>query len=215
MFGVFLFLTFYMQQTRGFSPITTGLAFLPMTAVIMVTAVISTTKLSGRFGPRALIVTGMLLGVAGMASLTQLGMTSSYLTAILPALLVMGVGMGLVFSSAMYGATLGVRPSDAGVASATVTAAQQVGGSVGTALLSTLAASAATNYVHGHLASVAAAGGTATAHQALIAHAAIHGYTVGFAASGAMFVVGAIVGALTFERGARREQVASDLVMAH
>ncbi|MHB8689642.1 MAG: MFS transporter [Solirubrobacteraceae bacterium] len=215
MFGVFLFLTFYMQQTRGYSPITTGLAFVPMTAIIMVTAVISTTKLSGRFGPRALVVTGMLLGAAAMANLTQLGMTSSFLTMILPSLLLMGVGMGLVFSSAMYGATLGVRPSDAGVASATVTASQQVGGSVGTALLSTLAASAAGTYAQSHLASVAAAGGTAAARHALAAHAALHGYTVGFAVSAAIFVVGAVVSAMLFERGARREQVASELVMAH
>jgi EmrB/QacA subfamily drug resistance transporter len=217
LFGVFLFLTFYLQDTRGYSPVTTGLAFLPMTAVIMATSVLSTTKLRPRFGARALVVTGMGLGALGMANLTRLGLTSSYVSDILPSLLVMGVGMGLIFASSIFGATLGVRPNDAGVASATVTASQQVGGSVGTALLSTLAASAATHYATSHIHSVIAAGGTHAARQTLLAHAAVHGYTVGFGVSAAMFLVGMVVGAITFEHGAPAadEVGATELVMAH
>ncbi|MGZ4218880.1 MAG: MFS transporter [Solirubrobacteraceae bacterium] len=204
MFGVFLFLTYYLQQTRGYSPVTTGLAFLPMTAVVMVSAVIGNTRLRARFGPRILVVTGMLLGAGGMYYLTRLGMTSSYVTDILPALVIMGVGIGLVMSSSMSGATLGVEPQDAGVASATVSASQQVGGSIGTALLSTLATSAAASMIAG-------------AHPTplLIAQASIHGYTTAFAWAAGIFAVGAIVAAALFERGVPSPEPAGQPVLAH
>ena len=205
MFGVFLFLTYYMQQARGYSPVTTGLAFLPMTAVIMVTAVIATTRLRGRFGSRALVTTGMALGGAGMLMLTGIGLTTAYLTGILPGLLVMGLGLGLVFSTAMNSATLGVAPSDAGVASATVNASQQVGGSLGTALLSTLAASAATSFVTG-------SGSRPTA--ALLAHAAVHGYTTAFAVSAGIFAVGAVLAGLLYERGVSAAETVGEPVLA-
>ena len=204
MFGVFLFLTYYLQQTRGYSPVATGLAFLPMTAVVMVSAVIGNTKLRARFGPRILVVTGMLLGSGGMYYLTRLGMSSSYVTDILPALVMMGVGIGLVMSSSMSGATLGVEPQDAGVASATVSASQQVGGSIGTALLSTLAASAATSML----------AGTRPTPQ-LIAQASIHGYTTAFAVAAAIFAVGAIVAAVLFERRVPSSQAEGQPVLAH
>ncbi|HEY2259540.1 MAG TPA: MFS transporter [Solirubrobacteraceae bacterium] len=191
MFGVFLFLTYYLQQNLGYTPIQTGLAFLPMTAVIMVVAVVATTRLRGRLGPRVLVSAGMLCGAAGMLLLTGIGVSSSYASDILPGLLVMGVGLGLIFSTAMNSATLGVRATDAGVASATVNASQQVGGSLGIALLSTLAASAATSYVSG-----------SRPTPGLIAHAAVHGYTTAFAVSAAIFALGAVVGGLLFERRA-------------
>ena len=136
-FAIILFLTYYLQQARGFSPITTGLAFLPMTATIMSAAIIGLTRLQQRFGPRALIATGMTLGAAGTLYLAQIRVNSSYAAEILPALIVIGSGLGLVFSTAIANATLGVEPSDSGVASATVNASQQVGGSLGVALLST------------------------------------------------------------------------------
>ncbi|MGA9858089.1 MAG: MFS transporter [Solirubrobacteraceae bacterium] len=187
MFGVFLFLTYYLQESRGYSPVTTGLAFLPMTAVIMVTAVLATTKLRAHFGPRPLVFTGMTLGAIAMLMLSGLTLTSTYADAILPALLIMGVGLGLVFSTAMNNATLGVAPTDAGVASATVNASQQVGGSLGTALLSTLAASAATSYVAGQRPT-----------PALIAHAAVHGYTTAFTVSAGIFALAAVVAGVLF-----------------
>jgi MFS family permease len=181
-----------------------------MTGVIMVSAIITTTKLRDRFGPRALSVVGMLFGAAGMLLLTRIGLHSTYAADILPALVVMGAGIGFVIASGMYGATLGVRPGDAGVASATVTASQQVGGSLGTALLSTLAASAATSYVAGHL-----TGGRPTA--GLVASASVHGYTVGFAVAAAIFLAGALVSALLFERGVPQHAGAgaTEPVLAH
>jgi EmrB/QacA subfamily drug resistance transporter len=204
MFAVFMFLTYYLQQNLGFSPITNGLAFLPMTATIVVSAMLSSTVLQRRFGPRPLIVTGMLLGATGMLLLTGLGMHSSYATAVLPSLLIMGVGMGMIFAPSLSNATLGVAAADQGVASATVNASQQVGGSVGVALLSTLAASA----VSSQLAGVRP---TAT----LLAQATIHGYTTAFLWAAGIFLVGAIVAAALFRPGVRVIEPSGEPVLAH
>ncbi len=197
-FGVFLFLTYYLQQTRGYTPVATGVAFLPMTAAVMISAAVATNKLRARFGPRPLVVTGMALGAAGMLYLTRLGVTSSYLTAVLPALVAIGVGLGLSMASAMNSATLGVAPADAGVASATVSASQQIGGSLGTALLSTIATSALTSYItgaHAHLS------------QAVIAHAAVHADTLAFTWAAAIFAVGALIAGALFERGTKALEI--------
>jgi EmrB/QacA subfamily drug resistance transporter len=203
MFGVFLFLTYYLQVSRGYSPVTTGLAFLPMTLVVMISAVVATTRLRARVGPRPLIVTGMSLGAIGMLMLRGIGLDSSYAGVILPGLVVMGTGLGLVFSTAMNSATLGVEPQDAGVASATVNAAQQVGASLGTALLSTLAASAATSVLAGHRPT-----------PALVAHAAIHGYTTAFTVSAGVFAAAAVIAGLLFSRDAEQPAVVGEPVLA-
>ena len=207
-FAVFLFLTYYLQQGRGYSPVATGLAFLPMTAAVMASAMIATTKLRGRFGPRPLVVTGMLLAAAGMLYLTRLSIDSSYAVDILPALIGIGVGMGLVMSSAMNSATLGVQPADAGVASATVSAAQQIGGSLGTALLSTVATSALGSFI-------AAAHARPTA--LLVANAAVHGDTTAFGWAAAIFLAGAIIAAALFEHGTKALEFepAAAAAMAH
>ena len=203
MFGVFLFLTYYLQVNRGYSPVTTGLAFLPMTLVVMVTAIVATTRLRSRVGPRPLVVAGMSLGALAMLMLRGIGMDSTYAGAILPALVVMGAGLGLVFSTVMNNATLGVEPADAGVASATVNAAQQVGASLGTALLSTLAASATTSF---------AAGQRPT--PALMAQAAIHGYTTAFTVSAGVFAAAAVIAGLLFTRKQEQSMVAGEAILA-
>ena len=182
MFGVFLFLTYYMQQTLGFSPLVSGLAFLPMMAVIMPAGAVGQTRLLPRFGPRPLVATGMLLSAAAMLMLTGVTVGSSYATEVLPGLLVLGAGLGLIFAPAMDTATRGVEGADAGVASALVNTGQQVGGSIGTALLSTLASSAAGAYASAH----AAAAGVA-------AQAAVHGYTTAFSWAAGVFAVGALM----------------------
>ena len=184
MFGVFLFLTYYLQQNLRFSPVETGLAFLPMTFSIVVAATSASTKLLPRIGPRPLIGGGMLLAAGGLVSLTAIGVDTAYASHVLPGLLIIGAGMGLVFSSAMATATFGVQPGDAGVASAMVNTMQQIGGSIGTALLSTLAASAVTS-------DLAAAAGRPDA--ALAARAAVHGYTTAFWWAAAIFAFGAVV----------------------
>jgi Na+/melibiose symporter-like transporter len=197
-FGVFLFLTYYLQQNRGYSPVATGIAFLPMTAAVMISAAVATNKLRARFGPRPLVVTGMALGAAGMLYLSRLGVDSSYVTAILPALIAIGVGLGLSMASAMNSATLGVEAADAGVASATVSASQQIGGSLGTALLSTIATSALTTYI---------AGAHTHVTQALMANAAVHADTTAFTWAAAIFAIGAVIAGSLFERGTKALEV--------
>jgi EmrB/QacA subfamily drug resistance transporter len=182
LFGVFLFLTYYMQQTLGFSPLVSGLAFLPMMAMIMPTGAIGQTRLLPRFGPRPLVAVGMLLSATAMLMFTGVAVGSSYATDVLPGLLVMGLGLGLIFAPAMDTATRGVDGPDAGVASALVNTGQQVGGSIGTALLSTLAASAAGAYASAHR----VAGDVA-------AQAAVHGYTAAFTWAAGVFAVGALI----------------------
>jgi predicted MFS family arabinose efflux permease len=204
MFGVFLFLTYYMQQTLGFSPLKTGLAFLPMMAVIMPTGALGQTRLVPRFGPRRLVSLGMLFGSAAMLLLSGVTPDSSYTTHVLPGLMVMGLGLGLVMAPSMSTATLGVDPRDAGVASAMVNTGQQIGGSVGTALLSTLAASAGSGYVSSHAPSAA-----------LAAQAAVHGYTTAFLWSAAIFAVGSLVTWILLPDKVRADETSSDLVFAH
>ncbi|MFI9802837.1 MFS transporter [Streptomyces sp. NPDC052301] len=195
MFGVFLFLTYYLQLDLGFSPTKTGVAFLPMVGALMVTAQLGTTVLLPRIGPKAVIPLGFAVATAGMAWLTGIGIGSHYLSAVLPQLIVIGVGLGLVMPPAMQLATGGVAAEDAGVASATVNAMQQVGGSVGTALLNTLAASAATDYV---------AGRDATS-KLVRAQATIESYTTAFWWSAGFFAAGAVIAFALHRRGVPRQ----------
>jgi EmrB/QacA subfamily drug resistance transporter len=197
MFGVFLFLTYYLQQNLGFSPIRTGLGFLPMTFAIMITATTANTALLPRMGPRWLVATGMLLAAAGMLILAQLGVGSAYASGVLPALIVAGVGFGLIFAPSFSGATFGVAPSDSGVASAMVNTAQQIGGSIGTALLSTLAASAASSFAQGRRPA-----------PGLAAEAAVHGYTVAFWCSAGIFLAGALICGSLLQSGVPKAQPA-------
>jgi EmrB/QacA subfamily drug resistance transporter len=181
-FAVFLFLTFYMQQSLGFSPLTTGVAFLPMSAAIVVTATVVQTRLLDRVGARAFIGIGMGLAAVAMVGLTRLTPGAGYFGHVLPSLLVVGVGMGCIFAPAFSTGTIGVDGKEAGVASAMTNTAQQVGGSVGTALLSTIFAGAVTSYATTH----ARSPGLADA-------AAIHGYTVAFWWAAGLFAIGLVL----------------------
>ncbi len=143
LFGFFLFITFYVQAVLGYTPIMTGLAFLPLTVATVIGASVIGVQVLPRSGPRPLIVSGLLVAAAGMAFLTALesDTQSVYLLFLLPGQLAIGLGLGLVMMPAMSTATAGVEVAEAGVASATVNAAQQIGGALGTALLNTVAAS--------------------------------------------------------------------------
>ena len=198
MFGIMLFLTYYLQQTLDFSPVVTGLAFLPMIGCLMATSIASNVALMPRTGPRPLAPTGMLLAAGGLAWLTRIGVHSSYPTAVLPSLLVMGAGLGLVFAPVFNTGTFGVAPRDAGVASATVNTGQQLGGSIGTSLLNTIFASAVASYTAAHLSGATTASRPSTQLAGL---AAIHGYTVAFWVSAAIFAVGALIAAILFRAG--------------
>jgi len=181
-FGIFLFLTYYLQEVKGYSPVTSGLAFLPMIGCILLSSNVSSIVTLPRLGPRVLITTGMLLGAGAMTYLTQLTVTSSYAGGVLPALLILGLGFGMIFAPAINTATAGVQRQDSGVASALVNTMQQVGGSIGTALLSTIALTATTSYLVAH-------------HTGRLAPAiaATHGYTVAFAVSAGIFGLGVIL----------------------
>ncbi|MGV9253266.1 MFS transporter [Streptomyces sp. NPDC003697] len=150
MFGLFLFLTYYLQVVKGYSPVTTGFAFLPMVAGMITGSTQIGARLMTRVAPRLLMGPGFLVASLGMLLLTQMETGSSYVALLLPAMLLLGLGMGTAFMPAMSLATLGVQPRDAGVASAMVNTSQQVGGAIGTALLNTIAASATTAYVRDH-----------------------------------------------------------------
>ncbi|MET9886280.1 MFS transporter [Streptomyces sp. NPDC006430] len=174
MFGLFLFLTYYLQVVKGFSPVKTGFAFLPMIAGMITGSTQIGARLMTRVAPRLLMGPGFLLAATGMLLLTQLEVGSSYPALILPAQLLLGLGMGTAFMPAMSLATYGVNPADAGVASAMVNTSQQVGGAIGTALLNTIAASATTAYLTEHAAAAAAGGPTAKLVQA---QAMVEGYS--------------------------------------
>ncbi len=189
MFAVFIFLTYYLQDTLGFSPIRTGFAFLPMPVSIVTAATTANIKLVPRLGPRIVMTAGLLTSTTGMALLASLlTIDSSYVGTVMPLLVVMGVGMGLVFAPAMASGTLGVDRNDAGVASAMINTMQQVGGSVGTAALSSVFASSVSHYVRDN-------------GPEAIGAAQVHGYTVAFWCSAAVFATGAIVAFTVLPKG--------------
>jgi hypothetical protein len=191
LFGIFLFLTYYLEETLRYSPVVTGLAFLPLIGALVVSSTISSGLLMARLGPRILIPIGLLLAAGGMVILaSQLGVATSYAAWILPALVVIGLGLGLVFGCGLNTATYGAAPADAGVASAMVNTSQQVGGSIGTALLNTIAASALSSYLVTHGASASA-----------LAGAAVHSYVVVFWVAAAIFAGSAVLCALVLGSG--------------
>jgi len=196
MFGLFLFLTYYLQLVLKFSPVTSGLAFLPMIACVMISSNTANIVTLPRFGPRIVITVGMILGFLGLGYLSRLNVDSSYLVGVLPALIVMGLAMGSVMAPSMNTATAGVAPQDSGVAAALVSTMQQVGGSIGTALMSTIAASVTTTYITSH---GAVAGFDSAAYT--------HGYTVVFLVAALVFAVGAVMAATFFPSKARLAQM--------
>ena len=162
-------------------------AFLPMTFVLAIAAQLSARRLLPKVGPRGTITPGLLLAAAGAFMLTRIGVTSDYVNLILPATLIFGAGLGLTISASIATATAGIEPVDAGVASAMVNVGQQVGGSIGTSLLNTIAASAIASFALAHAGAPLAV---------------LHGYHVGFTWSAAILLTAAITTALLLHRPA-------------
>jgi EmrB/QacA subfamily drug resistance transporter len=194
--GTFLFLTFFFQTTLHYDALRTGFAFLPFSGGIIVGAGLA-SRLLPRVGPRALMVTGLLMATAGLIWFTRLGVDSSYLAHVLPGEIVISLGMGLAFVPMNSTALIGVDPKDAGVASALVNTTQQVGGALGTSLLNTVAATAATGYLVAHL---RAASSPLAATQA----AAVHGYTTAFTVSAGLLALAAVTAGVLI-RATRQE----------
>lgn len=181
MFAMFLFLSFYYQNTLGYSPLKAGIAFLPFPVGIAVSAGV-TSALMPKLGPRPLMVVGALLGTVGLLWLAQLGYGDGYALSVLPAQLLIALGMGPLFVGMQAVALHQVDAEDSGVASALLNAAQQVGGAVGTALLTTLSVQAAKDY---------AAENPTVDH--LLERASIHSYDVAFYVGAGFFLVAAVV----------------------
>lgn len=181
-FAVFLFLTFYLQQTKGLSALDTGLAFLPMTFAIVVSATIASTRLLAWVGPRPLVPTGMLSAALGLVLLTRIGVDTAYASHVLPSLVLVGLGFGFIVAPAFATATSGVEESDSGAASAMADTSQQIGGAAGTALLSTLALAASTDFAADHSRSTD-----------VLRQAAVDGYVTAFWWGAGIFTTGAFV----------------------
>jgi MFS family permease len=152
LFPTFLLLTYYLQQTLVYSPLATGVAFLPLSGFLIVAGNLSTIVLMPRFGPKPLVTLGMLAAAGGAVWLAQLGAHTAYATGVVGPLILAGIGLGMVIPPVINTGVFGVAPQDAGVASATVTVGQQLGASVGTSLLNTIFASAVATYITAHLA---------------------------------------------------------------
>ncbi|PXW35561.1 UNVERIFIED_CONTAM: EmrB/QacA subfamily drug resistance transporter [Williamsia faeni] len=141
MFSMFLFLSYYFQNTLGYSPLKAGILFLPFPITVIISAGI-TSSLLPRFGPRPMLMLGTGLGTLGFLYLAQLDSDATWVSHILPSEILIALGMGFVFVSSQSVALHRIKESDAGVASALLNTSQQVGGSVGIALLSTIVAQA-------------------------------------------------------------------------
>jgi hypothetical protein len=193
-FGISLFLAYYLQNTLGYSPLRTGVYFLPLVGAIAFSASLASARLLAMVGPRPLVPVGMILGMLGMILFTKLTPQANYLGNVLPGLIVTGLGLGLIFAPATASATAAIERHDAGAASALVNSTQQVGGSVGVALLNTIAVTVTTRARLAHTTALA------TRHQ-LNAHAVLHGYAVAFWWAAGLFGVGALATFILLESG--------------
>jgi len=182
LFSMFLFLGLYLQTVLGYTPLKSGFAFLPFTAGIIIFAGIA-SQLLPKFGPKPLMVPGLIAAGIGLLLLTRITPETSYVTHVLPSLFIMSSGMALVFIPLTSTSLHAVSHHDTGVASAMVNTSQQIGGSLGTALLNTIAATATTTYI--------------TANQAMGEKVQLfgitHGFTVAFKFSAGLLFVGALV----------------------
>ena len=185
MFGMFFFLTQFVQEILGFSPLAAGVAFLPMTLTVFGVSR-AAPRLIPRFGGTRLMLAGMVPVIAGMAWLAQVSAGSSYLAGIFGPLVLLGTGMGLVFVPLTAASLAGVAPADSGAASSMVNVMQQVGGSLGLAILVTVFGTAF-RHAGGH-----AVAGLATAH-----HALVHGVSAAFSVATLFDVAALLVIALS------------------
>ena len=207
LFGMFFFLTIFTQQVWGYSPLKSGIAFLPMVATIMVASAAS-SQLVSRIGARPLMTTGPLIMAGGMFWLSRLGEHSTYAGGILGPTMLVALGMGLTFVPLSLVALAKVANDDTGAASSLMNAGQQVGGSIGLALLGTVAWSAVSSNMHAaiaagqaHLAAAARAGhpvhltaAQAKAGQTAITnHALAYGFSHGYLVSAGIGVLAVVI----------------------
>lgn len=190
MFGVFLFLTYYLQGIKHWSPLKTGVAYLPMTAFMIAGSTQISARLLHKVPARALIMPGLTLATGGLVFLASIDVDATYLGHVLPGISLMGLGLGITFMAAISTATSRVAPHEQGAASATLNTMQQVGGSVGTALLNTIAASATTGWLTDHHVNPAE---KTLQVKAALAEATVHGYSLATWISAGVMLLAAVV----------------------
>ena len=183
MFGTFLFLTYLLQTIDHYSPLKTGVAFLPLMALNALAATQVASRLMPRVPTRLLVVPGLLLAGLGVALFTQLTPDASYVTNVLPSELLLGFGLGLAIVPCISTATQNAEPKDVGVTAAATNTSQQIGASIGTALLNTLAAAATATYLASHH----------VQSKGVVAQATVHGYAVASAWAAGIFVLAAVL----------------------
>ena len=195
LFGFFLVLTYWFQQLLGYTPIRAGLAFLPLAVAIAIGSTLIAGMLAPRLAPRTLIVPALVVMAAGMALLVGLtpGTPQLYLTRFLPAEILIGLGLGCATTPAVSAATSGVSGDDTGAASAAVNAVVQLGGSIGTALLNTVAATA----------TAAALSMSATSDGTGVDDATVAGFDAALLTAAALLLLAAITVALVMPGASR------------
>ena len=194
MFGTFLSLTYLLQNVDHYSPFKTGVAFLPLLAVNGLTATQLASRLMAHMRTRVLVIPGLLIAALGVALLTRLTPDASYVTHLLPTELLLGLGLGLALVPCISTATNHADPRDVGITSATTNTSQQIGASIGTALLNTIAATATAAYLvtHGHSA-------------AEVTAATVHGYAVASAWAAGSLVLAALVAGVLIDANPGRD----------
>jgi len=188
MFALSLFLAYYLENVIHESPVATGLMFLPLIAALITSTSLASARLLDTVGPRPLVPVGMLLAMMGMILFTRLDPSQGYWGNVLPGLVLTGLGLGLIIAPAAATATAAAQGPDAGPAAAVVSTTQQVGGSIGTALLNTIAVSVNRRYVNFHPTAPAVVG-------------TLHGYAVAFWWAAGFFALGALVTFVLLETG--------------
>jgi EmrB/QacA subfamily drug resistance transporter len=176
LFGMFFFLTLYFQQVLGFSALRTGIAYLPLSLSLIAASAVA-SRFVDRFGPKPILVAGLLISTGGFVFLTNVSGHGDYASHVVPAMIVLGVGMGMSFVPVTIAGTSGVAPGDSGLASGLLNTTQQVGGSLGLAILSSVATSRTTSALHTGLALPAAL---------------THGFKGAFVVAGALCALGAV-----------------------
>lgn len=201
LFAMFLFLTYFFQAVLGYTPLQSGLLFLPFSAGVILSAGLA-SQLLPRFGPRWVTATGFAMAITGMFLLTRMTSTSGYVSDILPSLIIISLGMGLIFVPLSAVSLFAIGNHDAGVASAVLNTSQQIGGSIGIAFLNTIAASATTAFV------------VANNLQQPTPDALVAGFTRGFAWGAAILAVAAIIW-VALVTMSKKDMAANDSPTAH
>jgi len=201
LFAMFLFLTYFFQAVLGYTPLQSGLLFLPFSAGVIVSAGLA-SQLLPRFGPRWVTASGFLLAIIGMVLLTTMSPSSAYVSGILPSLIIISLGMGLVFVPLSAVSLFAIGNHDAGVASAVLNTSQQIGGSIGVAFLNTVAASATTAYI------------VANNLQGPTPDALVAGFTRGFGYGAAILAVAGLIWVVLVNMS-KKDMAANDSPTAH